>query len=148
MDCRIAADVAGFSFTSGYIEVSATLPGPNSGLRAYLIFDRHRFASLLMRVTQWPGIWTMGHLGRAGYPTTTGSVALPVSSEGVPPSPKSHATTADTTRVTSGRSRTPDICEPFEAYCRLAFRYVEARYSNELSWLPRKKLSYVCSDSS
>ncbi|EMD36637.1 glycoside hydrolase family 16 protein [Gelatoporia subvermispora B] len=43
-----------FCFTSGYIEVSITLPGPNSNTRGY-----------------WPGAWTMGNLGRPGYAATT-----------------------------------------------------------------------------
>ncbi|KAI0266416.1 beta-glucan synthesis-associated [Gloeopeniophorella convolvens] len=43
-----------FCFTSGYIEVSLTLPGPNSETRGY-----------------WPGAWTMGNLGRPGYGATT-----------------------------------------------------------------------------
>ncbi|KAI0047870.1 glycoside hydrolase family 16 protein [Auriscalpium vulgare] len=43
-----------FCFTSGYIEVNLTLPGPNSETRGY-----------------WPGAWTMGNLGRPGYGATT-----------------------------------------------------------------------------
>ncbi|KAI0795085.1 beta-glucan synthesis-associated [Abortiporus biennis] len=43
-----------FCFTSGYIEVSMTLPGPNSNTQGY-----------------WPGAWTMGNLGRPGYAATT-----------------------------------------------------------------------------
>ncbi|KAI8986834.1 beta-glucan synthesis-associated [Trametes punicea] len=43
-----------FCFTSGYIEVSMTLPGPNSNTQGY-----------------WPGAWTMGNLGRPGYRATT-----------------------------------------------------------------------------
>ncbi|KAI0071689.1 beta-glucan synthesis-associated [Panus rudis PR-1116 ss-1] len=43
-----------FCFTSGYIEVSVTLPGPDSNTRGY-----------------WPGAWTMGNLGRPGYGATT-----------------------------------------------------------------------------
>ncbi|KAG7100302.1 hypothetical protein E1B28_002077 [Marasmius oreades] len=43
-----------FCFTSGYIEVSLILPGPNSGQNGY-----------------WPGAWTMGNLGRPGYRATT-----------------------------------------------------------------------------
>ncbi|KAI0300491.1 beta-glucan synthesis-associated [Multifurca ochricompacta] len=43
-----------FCFTSGYIEVSLTLPGPNEETRGY-----------------WPGVWTMGNLGRPGYGATT-----------------------------------------------------------------------------
>lgn len=45
-----------FCFTTGYIEVSVSLPGtPNApGF--------------------WPGIWTMGNLGRAGYGATTEGV--------------------------------------------------------------------------
>lgn len=43
-----------FCFTSGYIEVSITLPGPDSNTQGY-----------------WPGAWTMGNLGRPGYRATT-----------------------------------------------------------------------------
>lgn len=42
-----------FCFTTGYIEVNVSLPG--SGAVAGL----------------WPGVWTMGNLGRAGYGATT-----------------------------------------------------------------------------
>ncbi|KAL0059726.1 hypothetical protein AAF712_013522 [Marasmius tenuissimus] len=41
-------------FTSGYVEVAVTLPGPNSEQNGY-----------------WPGAWTMGNLGRPGYRATT-----------------------------------------------------------------------------
>ncbi|KAH8096775.1 beta-glucan synthesis-associated [Cristinia sonorae] len=43
-----------FCFSSGYIEVAVSLPGPNSNTEGY-----------------WPGIWTMGNLGRPGYGATT-----------------------------------------------------------------------------
>ncbi|TFY82379.1 hypothetical protein EWM64_g1637 [Hericium alpestre] len=43
-----------FCFTSGYIEVSLSLPGPNDETQGY-----------------WPGAWTMGNLGRPGYGATT-----------------------------------------------------------------------------
>ncbi|KAI0777564.1 beta-glucan synthesis-associated [Trametes elegans] len=43
-----------FCFSSGYIEVSMTLPGPDSNTQGY-----------------WPGAWTMGNLGRPGYRATT-----------------------------------------------------------------------------
>ncbi|TDL14840.1 beta-glucan synthesis-associated [Rickenella mellea] len=43
-----------FCFTSGYIEVSLSLPGPNEETQGY-----------------WPGVWTMGNLGRPGYGATT-----------------------------------------------------------------------------
>ncbi|KAI0746638.1 beta-glucan synthesis-associated [Daedaleopsis nitida] len=43
-----------FCFTSGYIEIAITLPGPNSNTQGY-----------------WPGAWTMGNLGRPGYRATT-----------------------------------------------------------------------------
>ncbi|KAI5115630.1 hypothetical protein M0805_000612 [Coniferiporia weirii] len=41
-------------FTHGYIEVNLSLPGPNDETQGY-----------------WPGIWTMGNLGRPGYGATT-----------------------------------------------------------------------------
>lgn len=37
-------------FSSGYIEVSVSLPGPDQNTQGY-----------------WPGAWTMGNLGRPGY---------------------------------------------------------------------------------
>jgi len=43
-----------FCFSSGYVEVAMTLPGPDSNTRGY-----------------WPGAWTMGNLGRPGYGATT-----------------------------------------------------------------------------
>ncbi|KAF8066469.1 beta-glucan synthesis-associated protein-domain-containing protein [Lyophyllum atratum] len=43
-----------FCFTSGYIEVSVVLPGPDQNTQGY-----------------WPGAWTMGNLARPGYPATT-----------------------------------------------------------------------------
>ncbi|KAL0958584.1 hypothetical protein HGRIS_013925 [Hohenbuehelia grisea] len=43
-----------FCFTSGYIEVSVTFPGPDENTQGY-----------------WPGAWTMGNLARPGYPATT-----------------------------------------------------------------------------
>ncbi|KZV69173.1 glycoside hydrolase family 16 protein [Peniophora sp. CONT] len=43
-----------FCFTTGYIEVAITFPGPNSEAHGY-----------------WPGAWTMGNLGRPGYGATT-----------------------------------------------------------------------------
>ncbi|ESK91106.1 glycoside hydrolase family 16 protein [Moniliophthora roreri MCA 2997] len=41
-------------FSSGYIEVSVKLPAPGNTANGY-----------------WPGAWTMGNLGRAGYMATT-----------------------------------------------------------------------------
>ncbi|KAF9461053.1 beta-glucan synthesis-associated [Collybia nuda] len=43
-----------FCFSSGYIEVSVVLPGPDENTQGY-----------------WPGAWTMGNLARPGYPATT-----------------------------------------------------------------------------
>ncbi|KAF8649109.1 hypothetical protein AX16_006007 [Volvariella volvacea WC 439] len=43
-----------FCFTTGYIEVSVVLPGPDQNTAGY-----------------WPGAWTMGNLARPGYPATT-----------------------------------------------------------------------------
>lgn len=43
-----------FCFTSGYIEFSLSLPGPNDETQGY-----------------WPGAWTMGNLGRPGYGGST-----------------------------------------------------------------------------
>ncbi|ESK85956.1 glycoside hydrolase family 16 protein [Moniliophthora roreri MCA 2997] len=41
-------------FTSGYIEVAVKLPAPGPTAQGY-----------------WPGVWTMGNLGRAGFRATT-----------------------------------------------------------------------------
>ncbi|EGN94554.1 glycoside hydrolase family 16 protein [Serpula lacrymans var. lacrymans S7.3] len=46
-----------FCFTTGYIEVSVSLPGPNAETQGY-----------------WPGAWTMGNLARPGYGATTDGV--------------------------------------------------------------------------
>lgn len=46
-----------FCFTTGYIEINLTLPGPNENTQGY-----------------WPGAWTMGNLGRPGYAATTDGV--------------------------------------------------------------------------
>ncbi|KAF9219112.1 beta-glucan synthesis-associated [Gyrodon lividus] len=46
-----------FCFTTGYIEVSISLPGPNQETQGY-----------------WPGAWTMGNLARPGYGATTDGV--------------------------------------------------------------------------
>lgn len=43
-----------FCFTSGYIEVAVTFPGPNQNTQGY-----------------WPGAWTMGNLARPGHLATT-----------------------------------------------------------------------------
>lgn len=43
-----------FCFTSGYIEFNVSLPGENSNVSGF-----------------WPGLWTMGNLGRPGYGATT-----------------------------------------------------------------------------
>jgi len=43
-----------FCFTTGYIEVSMTFPGPDQNTRGY-----------------WPGAWTMGNLARPGYGAST-----------------------------------------------------------------------------
>ncbi|KAK2459278.1 hypothetical protein APHAL10511_008699 [Amanita phalloides] len=46
-----------FCFTTGYLEVAVTFPGPNENTQGY-----------------WPGAWTMGNLGRPGYLATTGGM--------------------------------------------------------------------------
>ncbi|KAF8188985.1 beta-glucan synthesis-associated [Pholiota molesta] len=43
-----------FCFTTGYIEVAVTFPGPDQSTQGY-----------------WPGAWTMGNLGRPGYGAAT-----------------------------------------------------------------------------
>lgn len=69
-----------FCFTTGYIEVAVTLPGPNSNTQGYVgvIFLKFLERALIDFFTffsptysQWPGVWTMGNLGRPGYGATT-----------------------------------------------------------------------------
>jgi hypothetical protein len=64
-----------FCFTSGYIEVSLSLPGPNQETRGYVSFINVFHASAMFcshhPVVQWPGVWTMGNLARPGYGATT-----------------------------------------------------------------------------
>ncbi|KAF8810897.1 beta-glucan synthesis-associated, partial [Phlegmacium glaucopus] len=43
-----------FCFTTGYVEVSVTFPGPDEDTTGY-----------------WPGAWTMGNLARPGYAAST-----------------------------------------------------------------------------
>ncbi|KDQ23527.1 glycoside hydrolase family 16 protein, partial [Pleurotus ostreatus PC15] len=50
----IETTVPGQTVGNGYIEVSVVLPGANENAQGY-----------------WPGAWTMGNLGRPGYPGST-----------------------------------------------------------------------------
>lgn len=50
-----------FCFTSGYIEVSMTLPGPNSDTQGY-VSETHSHALLLYRVLNFPVVaWSVDH---------------------------------------------------------------------------------------
>ena len=61
-----------FCFTTGYIEVSVVLPGPNENTQGYVSTSSSCFRPLLTtRPLQWPGAWTMGNLARPGYAATT-----------------------------------------------------------------------------
>jgi beta-glucanase (GH16 family) len=96
-----------FCFTSGYIEVSVTLPGPDGNTRGY-----------------WPGVWTMGNLGRPGYPATT---------DGIWPY------TYDSCDVGTFPNQTwVNGTGPAAALHSDASR---ERYNYDLSWLPGQRLS-------
>jgi len=96
-----------FCFTSGYLEVSVTLPGPNSNVTGY-----------------WPGIWTMGNLGRPGYAATA---------DGTWPY------TYDSCDVGTFPNQTnPDGLGPAAA---LFSNASQAKYDNKLSYLTGQKLS-------
>lgn len=60
-----------FCFTSGYIEVSVTLPGPDSNTQGYVSSSIRNIRTSPAYHLQWPGVWTMGNLGRPGYGATT-----------------------------------------------------------------------------
>lgn len=94
-------------FSSGYLEVSVTFPGPNSNAQGY-----------------WPGVWTMGNLGRPGYGATTDGLW-----------PYSY----DTCDVGTFPNQTlPDHSGPPAA---LRTDMGRATYNYELSWLPGQRLS-------
>lgn len=96
-----------FCFTSGYVEVSVTFPGPNSNTQGY-----------------WPGIWTMGNLGRPGYGATTDGLW-----------PYSY-NTCDL--GTFPNQTLPDGSGPAAALNTTAGR---AKYDYRLSWLPGQRVS-------
>ncbi|KAF8504556.1 beta-glucan synthesis-associated [Russula emetica] len=96
-----------FCFSSGYIEVALTLPGPNEETRGY-----------------WPGLWTMGNLGRPGYGATTDGTW-----------PYSY----DSCDVGTFPNQTnPDGLGPPAAIYSNAS---QAKYDNKLSYLSGQKLS-------
>jgi beta-glucanase (GH16 family) len=96
-----------FCFTTGYIEVSVIFPGPNENTQGY-----------------WPGAWTMGNLGRPGYPSTTDGT-WPYSYNscdvGTYPNQTEKDRSGPAAALTSEESRD--------------------KYHNELSWLPGQRLS-------
>ncbi|KAJ3494568.1 hypothetical protein NLJ89_g10781 [Agrocybe chaxingu] len=57
-----------FCFTTGYIEVAASFPGPDSRRRVIKV---RRWEVDVKHRDDWPGAWTMGNLARPGYPATT-----------------------------------------------------------------------------
>jgi len=96
-----------FCFTTGYIEVSVSLPGPDQNTQGY-----------------WPGVWTMGNLGRPGYGATTDGTW-----------PYSY----DSCDVGTFPNQTDkDRSGPAAALSSTASR---AKYNFELSWLTGQKLS-------
>ncbi|THH28900.1 hypothetical protein EUX98_g5283 [Antrodiella citrinella] len=96
-----------FCFTSGYIEVAVSLPGPNSNTQGY-----------------WPGVWTMGNLGRPGYGATTDGM-WPYSYD-------------DCDLGTFPNQTLKDGSGPAAALDSTASK---AKYNNELSWLPGQRAS-------
>lgn len=96
-----------FCFTSGYIEVAASFPGPNEDTTGY-----------------WPGVWTMGNLGRPGHGATTDGL-WPYSYDSCDVGTFPNQTYADK----SG---------PASALYSEASR---SKYNYELSWLPGQRLS-------
>jgi beta-glucanase (GH16 family) len=96
-----------FCFTTGYIEVSLSLPGPDQDTTGY-----------------WPGVWTMGNLGRPGYGATT---------DGTWPY------TYDSCDVGTFPNQTfKDQSGPAAALSSTASK---AKYNFDLSWLSGQKLS-------
>lgn len=96
-----------FCFSSGYFEVSVTFPGLNSNAQGY-----------------WPGVWTMGNLGRPGYGATTDGLW-----------PYSY----DTCDLGTFPNQTlPDHSGPPAA---LRTDMGRPQYNDELSWLPGQRLS-------
>ncbi|KAI0826967.1 beta-glucan synthesis-associated [Trametes gibbosa] len=96
-----------FCFTSGYIEVSMTLPGPDSNTQGY-----------------WPGVWTMGNLGRPGYRATT---------DGTWPYSYDACDVGTLPNQTFVNGTGPDAA--------LHSDQSRAKYNNELSWLPGQRVS-------
>lgn len=62
-----------FCFTGGIIEISASLPGSPeiSVWKISRILQLHIQQIDLCLQGLWPGAWTMGNLGRAGFGATT-----------------------------------------------------------------------------
>ncbi|KAF5313575.1 hypothetical protein D9611_010170 [Ephemerocybe angulata] len=109
-----------FCFTSGYVEVSVTFPGPTSSTAGYRACD-------LPVLDVWPGAWTMGNLGRPGYQATT---------DGMWP-----YTYDECDLGTFPNQTNPDGATPAAAKFSDQSR---SRYNNELSWLSGQRVS-ACS---
>ena len=95
--------------TSGYIEIRAQLPG------------------LPTTAGYWPGLWTLGNLGRAGYGASTDGLW-----------PYSY----DTCDVGVMQNQT-DVTgtSPLAATTQLPVPWGRGDFNNELSWLPGQRLS-------
>jgi beta-glucanase (GH16 family) len=96
-----------FCFSSGYIEVSLTLPGPNDNTEGY-----------------WPGVWTMGNLGRPGYAATT---------DGVWPYTYNSCDVGTFPNQTWANGTGPTAALHSDAS--------RSKYNYDLSWLPGQRLS-------
>ncbi|KAF5313655.1 hypothetical protein D9611_010166 [Ephemerocybe angulata] len=117
-----------FCFTSGYVEVSVTFPGPTSSTAGYTGFSGALTHVALRDVIRcWPGAWTMGNLGRPGYQATT---------DGMWP-----YTYDECDLGTFPNQTNPDGATPAAAKFSDQSR---SRYNNELSWLSGQRAS-ACS---
>ncbi|KAH7097755.1 concanavalin A-like lectin/glucanase [Auriculariales sp. MPI-PUGE-AT-0066] len=98
-----------FCFSSGYIEIRAQLPG------------------IATAAGYWPGLWTLGNLGRAGYGATNDGM-WPYSYDscdvGVMPN-----------QTDAGRTGPAAAITPLEA------PWARPDFNNELSYLPGQRLS-------
>ncbi|KIJ49083.1 glycoside hydrolase family 16 protein [Sphaerobolus stellatus SS14] len=99
-----------FCFTRGYIEVNVSFPGTNSDVSGY-----------------WPGVWTMGNLGRPGYGAST---------DGLWPYSYTACDVGTFPNQTNKDGLTPEAA----AYSL----YSRSKYNYELSWLPGQRAS-ACS---
>ncbi|KAH7097757.1 concanavalin A-like lectin/glucanase [Auriculariales sp. MPI-PUGE-AT-0066] len=104
-----------FCFSSGYIEIRAQLPG------------------LATTAGYWPGLWTLGNLGRAGYGATN---------DGMWPYTYDSCDVGVMPNQTDATHTSPEA-----AVTQLPSPWARADFNNELSWLPGQRLSAcTCKD--